>query len=76
MLIQFLIAIIFDKNLSVEFKNFINKAVVSINNGISFGRNQWAVDISSIQVVLLSYYPDRFVKDLRHIKLILALERE
>ena len=43
-------AIIFDKNVTNEFKELINKAVKSINNGISFGLNKWAVEVDTIQV--------------------------
>jgi hypothetical protein len=51
-----LLAIIFDKNLSDGYKQYIEKAITSINNGISYGRNKWAVEVSMVQVII--YFRD------------------
>ena len=42
-------AIVYDKNVSTEFKQLIDKAIKSIN-GISNSRNKWAIEIITIQV--------------------------
>lgn len=48
--ILYFLAIFFDKNTTVETRNLVEKAISSINNGIKYGRNKWAIQIQTIEV--------------------------
>jgi len=43
-------AILYDLNTTSEIKNLVNSALISINEGIEFGRNMWSLKSQTINV--------------------------
>jgi len=41
---------LYDLNTTSEIKNLVNSALISINEGIEFGRNMWSLKSQTINV--------------------------
>ena len=50
------IAIFYDVNVSTETREMVDKAILSINNGIKYGRNKWAFQIQTVAVRMNSLF--------------------
>ena len=48
-------AILYDLNTTSEIKNLVNSALISINEGIEFGRNMWSLKAQTINVSKIIY---------------------
>jgi hypothetical protein len=44
-------AIFYDQNTTAKTRGLVEKAISSINNGIKYGRNKWAIQVQTVEVI-------------------------